>query len=356
MQIQTPQSQLTPLLHVNYDQIYNQLVARLTPREMIFAKWRAGFGGIIQWDLPQDLTWQQLSKADSYDYQACMALLENVSSEAKRTLGSNKAMIDAVYSVPSLDYVYYSRTPQGEYRIMLAGWGYRFPTSPALNPLSYSTRKLQPVDIYFRADGEPVASLPVELVRNTSHVGLSADDSGKLNLGSQEVGATFEFFIPSYGRNFSITIEQGRQQYLVDLTVEKTIPEEIPAVDIPAEPEPINLTIDNIRIKFVNQNGSPVENATARFIQNGAEVASTGLLNDGVAVIESTSLQPGTVEVRLSSPTAQYPVFNMVNDPTELDYEVYFHEVEKSKKWPIFVAIAIAAVATIAAAAIIYNF
>ena len=351
MQVQTPQNQLTPLLQVNYDQIYNQLLARLTPRQMIFAKWRAGFGGIIQWDLPSGLQWRRLSEADSYDYSAVMSLLENVSSEAKQSLGTNRKMIDAVYSVPSLDYIYYSHDTNGEYKLMLTGWGYRFPNNPAVDPLTYTPRQKQQVEILFRADDAPVGSLPVQLIRHSGHVGLNADENGILDLGTQDIDARFDFNIPSYGRSFSITVEKGRQQYVVDLSIHQpALPTVSPAAQ-PAEPEPINVEIDNIHVKFYGNDGQPVENATARFIQNNREVAAVGLLDGGEAVIEASALEAGDVEIRLSSPTETFPIFTMDYNPAEHDYEIYFHKKTRHNPWPIIIAAAIALLATTVAIA-----
>lgn len=70
MRVQIHYNELRPLIKEGYEKVYDAMSRLLAPEEMIFAKWEAGFGGILQWTLPNDYTWRNFTQGDNYDKQA----------------------------------------------------------------------------------------------------------------------------------------------------------------------------------------------------------------------------------------------------------------------------------------------
>ena len=98
---------------------YDAMSRLLAPEEMIFAKWEAGFGGILQWTLPNDYMWRNFTQADDYDKQVVINEFLRLKEIGEKKLGTNERLKQAVYSIPSEASVYYTVTPDGKYHVML---------------------------------------------------------------------------------------------------------------------------------------------------------------------------------------------------------------------------------------------
>ena len=101
MRVQINHNELRPLIKEGYEKVYDAMNRLLAPEDMIFAKWEAGFGGILQWTLPQDYTWRNFTQADDYDKNEIIGEFMRQKEIGSKKLGTNEKLKEAVYSIPS---------------------------------------------------------------------------------------------------------------------------------------------------------------------------------------------------------------------------------------------------------------
>lgn len=353
MQIQIPYNEVTPLIKIDYSRVYDDLGRTLSPQEMIFAPRRAGFGGILQWDLPAGLHWVSATRANSFDRNDAFALYNRLRQSATPKLGTHTEFINSIYSVPSADYLYCARDSQGAIHIMLVGWGYRFPRIPAVDPLSWHAEGEQHVTLRFIENGHGV-STTMRLQHASSYTkDIASDADGNIDFGSHAPGSQFQFTIPERNRQLTFTVEKGRDTYVFDLT---------PAVVQPPTPAPAPMpqpseiaVAPEVSVRFIGENGSPITNSEARLMQGNATIIASGTDHAGMIRLASTDIPANTqLSFRLNGHSAPSAIVPFVFDPTELEYEVRFHRVKKDSSLSlvlgIIAAVALAAVAFLALA------
>lgn len=351
MQIQIPYNEVTPLVKIDYAKIYNDLQRTLSPDEMIFAKWRAGFGGLIQWDLPGDTQWTRISNANSFDRNDAMALFKRLKESAMTKLGSNRQLIDAVYSIPSIDYLYCSRNADGSMRVILAGWGYRFPRTPQIDPLKWHPEGMQNVIVKFVEDGAPIAAT-MELRHASGFTSqYAADANGQINFGAHSPGTNFRFSVPSHNRDFSLNVAKGQEEYIYDLTVPKAVtPPPVPEIPQPRpEPEPELNISPEATITFIGFDGKPIPCGEAQILRNGLPVMVQGISPDGSIRFGASDIPANTpLSIKLTNTPLKLSDVPFSFDSDELQYEVHFNH-EAGRRTSPMLGIILAVVLTAAA-------
>lgn len=326
MQIQVSHSELTPLVKVDYDKLYNDLGVKLTPDEMIFARRKAGFGGVLQWDLPSSVTWTALSRLSGFERTEALQILDSLRRTGMAKLGSNRRMIECVYSVPSADWVYAGRDDAGHIHVMLAGWGYRYPNAPALDPLTWHPEGEQDVKLRFISAG---ATVPTEIdlrFESGSTKRLPSGADGDVALGQLAPGTMLRFTELSSGREFSFAVEKGRGLYLFDVTPAKEI---IPHVEPdPVIDDPVVISPE-ISIRLIGYDGRPVSRGELCVMDAGLVRVAAGVGSDGMVRIDSSLLAPGVpFTAKLSGAGENYGDAPLVIDEGELDYEIHYHSAK----------------------------
>lgn len=349
MRIQVAYNEVTPLVKQDFTKLYDALKRTLSPEEMIFANHRAGFGGIVQWDLPDGLSWQPVTRADSFERSEAMALLRQLRESGTAKLGSRADLIEAVYSVPSADYLYCARDEQGSVKVMLAAWGYRFPRTPAVDPLTWHPADEQKVVLSFVEDGHAV-SPAIELRHATSFTKrIEPGADGNIDLGTHRPGTRFTFAIPDYGREISFATEKGRDTYIFDLTVARQAPvAEVVVPEIPKVEEPESVEMG--RITFIGYDGRPLNWVGVRINQGGMTLLSASTGEDGSIAFAKTDLPCSTpLEVTLSGTPTRMSAASIVLDRDENEYEIHYHPAKTSFPWAIIAGVFVAVAATVGA-------
>lgn len=352
MRIQVAYNEVTPLVKQDFTKLYDSLKRALSAEEMIFANHRAGFGGIVQWDLPDGLPWRPVTQTDSFERNEAMALLERLRTSGSARLGSRTDLIEAVYSVPSADYLYCARDGQGDMKVMLAGWGYRFPRTPAVNPLTWHPDDEQKVIIAFVEEGRAVSPAIELQYASGRKKRIDPTSDGQIDLGSHRPGTRFSFAVPDYGRELTFTTEKGRDRYVFDLTVARPasvpeVPAEVPVPPVPGPFVPPATVSETVKISFIGYDGRPLPRVDVMIGQGGMTLLASSTGDEGSVTVGKSDLPCGTpLEVVLSGTPMPLPRVNIVLDADENEYEIHYHPSKNPFPWSLIAGIFVAAAAT----------
>lgn len=361
MKIQAHNNELRPLVKHSYEKVYDQLSKLLSPDEFIFAKWEAGFGDVLQWTLPADKEWINLTKADNYDRNAVINEFLRLKQNGAAKLGRNSQLIESVYTVPSEAFVYYTVDPDGRYRLILTGWGYSVPRLAGGGDWTAPDPTAQPVYVRFVENSKPMSALRFDIPRPGGFtVHLTADNNGEMFLGALRPGENMSIIIPSPANELTLSVVKGKQYYTFDLTQDPIqIPEVIPPTEeTPSDPTPDEVAVDeeifvgrnrDISIRFINADGTPVTATEARFSQSGRNNITERLDNDGYVWLDNNDFIHGSpMTIDLHGPQEYDPIPFML-DQGETQYEVVFRTIRKSNIWVAILLIFGAGVAAIGA-------
>lgn len=345
MKIQVHHNEVSPLVKEGYEKVYDAMKKLLAPEEFIFAEWKAGFGDMLQWTLPADEQWFQLSQADVFDRDAVIAEFIRLRDLGASKLGKNKTLINNVYSVPSESFVYYTVLPSGDYKVMLAGWGYTYPRQMPMVPIIGSVDPAaQPVTLRFLNAGQPVSSLDFDIPRPGNRmVHLKTDQSGECALGSLMPGTSLSVIVPSVNLQYQVGVVKDKEYYTIDLTPapEVKIPEIVtpPVVVTPPikKPEPVIEEIiarnRDISIRFLSTDGQPITAFETEFSQNGRPSIVESIDNNGFVYLDKNDFAVNVpLKVELKGET-EYPETTFTLDERETQYEIMFREKKKSTFW-----------------------
>ena len=353
MRVQIPYNEVKPLIKEGYEKVYDAMGRLLAPEEMIFAKWEAGFGGILQWTLPKDYTWHCFTQADDYDKQAIINEFMRLKELGEKKLGTNENLKKAVYSIPSEASVYYTITPEGKYIVMLTGWGYSFPTkSPVTDMTWFLPPASQDTTARFIENGVPMTNLPINLHRNNSVIHHALNENGEKYFGKLTPGTELYIEVPSLSRRVTLTIVPGQTVYTFDMTVAEqpkpVAPEPAPAVvEEPEEPEEI-VCDRTFKIQFVGTDGKVIVNRNVTFTCNGVTTEAT-TDEAGCVMLPGNGIADGSIITAHINDAPQMPSYvdaNIVVEAEENEYAIIYKERKKSNVWlPILLGIVAAALA-----------
>ena len=194
------------------EQICVQLQPLAKQANLIFAEIQPG-SGYLQWSLPGS-DWISFSKADNVQ-KASVARDYKARKNQLQSLLKGSSLVDVVFSVPSEDFIYFRQGGEG-WDIALTAWGCKYPEIPATKDLdTYITKQdLQTVNIGFAWAGEKLPELNFKLcgyLRVTSTDGFMHVDR-PLSVGSSYSIETL------MGHCFTLQVEQGKEDYVFDLT------------------------------------------------------------------------------------------------------------------------------------------
>lgn len=344
MKVQSHSNEIRPLISEGYLKVYDALSRRLSPEEMIFAKWEAGFGDVLQWTLDPEYQWRNFSQADAYDRQNITNEFHRLCNSGVAKLGDNEKLKRAVYSVPSEANVYYTITPDGKYRIMLTAWGYAFPNKAPLTPIEWNkTPDAQDVTLRFVDNGALVDNLQFDIIRPGGHkLHKTSDNNGECHLGPITPPSTINIDIPARNIVQSIKVVAGQAFYTVDITtiVQQQKPDEHQE-DVIEEVEEEVLILND---------GSPIFNLHIFHGNDGSPLASTQVVlstssfrtvkttdENGFINIDSSEIPLGTeisIEPVNNDPNGTaYPPATMLFSADETQYEIAYNDKKRSLLW-----------------------
>ncbi|MDE6316790.1 MAG: Ig-like domain-containing protein [Muribaculaceae bacterium] len=344
MRVQIQHTELRPLIKEGYDKVYDAMTRLLAPEEIIFAKWEAGFGGILQWTLPNDYEWRPFTAADNYDKQAIVNEFMRLKEIGEKKLGTNERLKQAVYSIPSEASVYYAVTSDGAYHIMLTAWGYSFPAHAPVTDIKWQLPpESQDTTLRLIEDGKPMVNLPFDIHRSPVVLHHQLDDKGEKYLGKLMPGTQIFIEVPSLSRRLTLTVEPGKSVYTFDMTVARN---EIPPVTPPethSEPEEEAETEEVIRgdrtisVQFIGIDGKPVAARTVTLSQDNGVTTEATTDDKGFIYISESDFATGTTVTTRIVDVPDMPKYTkaaFVIEPEENEYVIVYSERSKSDFWP----------------------
>lgn len=342
MRVQIPHNELRPLIKDSYDRVYDGLKRLLAPEEMIFAELAAGFGGILQWTLPNDMQWRSFSQADDYDKQAVINEFIRLKELGEKRLGpAQERLIKNVYSIPSEASVYYSVTPEGKYRIMLTAWGYSFPTQAPMTDLTWILPEgAQETTVRFIENGAPIANLPIDLHRNGVVLHHQLNANGEKSYGKLMPGTNLYIEVPSHSKQLTVTVMPGQTVYTFDLTEQKVEP---PVITPPVIPEdkggeeegPIAVGRD-IKVQLIGIDGKPIKQRTLILGQPGRDTMTETTDDNGFIPLSTIDFMEGApVNINIPDVPEQpsYLDSSFIIEPEENEYAIIYKQRTKSNFW-----------------------
>ncbi|MDE6345543.1 MAG: hypothetical protein K2L55_02615 [Muribaculaceae bacterium] len=346
MRVQIQYNELRPLIKEGYEKVYDAMSRLLAPEEMIFAKWEAGFGGILQWTLPNDYVWRNFTQGDVYDKQAVIDEFMRLKEIGEKKLGTNERLKQAVYSIPSEASVYYAVTPDGKYHVMLTAWGYSFPNKPPVNDITWFLPPgAQDTTIRFIEEGQPMVNLAFDIHRNGVVLHHQTDEKGEKYFGKLTPGSELYIEVPSMSRRLTLSVVAGQTVYTFDLTTAKpAVPPVIPVTPVeeppqpPTEDEPEEMICGDrtIKVQFIGSDGKPIAGRTVTLTQGGLMLTETATDDNGCIFLYGNDFANG-VPVRTQIADApglpRYCEADFTIDLDENDYALIYYERRKKIAW-----------------------
>lgn len=233
------------------EQIYNILESYLDRDENIFAKFSAS-NGMYYWDCPGS-GWHKMSEADQFVKGEINDVIEQkrrlIEPKLKDTLIKP---LDALFNVPSEDYIYYRYKDDNSIEVILVAWDYRFPARGPEETGHIKVKKpakKQDVKITIKEAGNNVPNYKL-LIRKLNGDGFAdkeTDSSGSLQM---KLPVGFECVIMSKDKehDFTFIVEEDKSEYVFDITKPLEVKIYVEKDDKPADNLPVN----------VNYNGSDI--------------------------------------------------------------------------------------------------
>lgn len=350
MRVQIHHNELRPLIKEGYEKVYDAMSRLLAPEEMIFAKWEAGFGGILQWTLPNDFVWRNFTQADNYDKQAVVNEFLRIKAIGEKKLGTNERLKQAVYSIPSEASVYYTVTPDGQYHVMLTAWGYSFPTQAPMTDITWQLPvEAQDTTVRFIENGAPMANLPFDILRNGVTLHHKLDEKGEKHLGKLTPGTELYLEVPSLSRRLTLMVVAGQTVYTFDMTTAKPHvapvmpeihekPEEtvIPETEEIAEEEEIICGDRTIKVQFIGCNAKPITARSIILSQKGGLQTEVTTDDNGCIFLNGNDFADGSIikaNVTDVAGQTKYREAIFTIEPGEDDYAIIYTERRESSAW-----------------------
>lgn len=271
------------------EQIYNILEAYLSRDENIFARFSAS-NGMYYWECPGN-GWHKMSEANQFEKDEINEIIEQKRKLIEPKLKDTSIKpLDALFHVPSEDYIYYRYKDDNSIEVMLVAWDYRFPARGPEEAASIKVKKpakKQDVKITIKEAGNNVPNYKL-LIRKLNGDGFAdkeTDSSGSLQM---KLAVGFECVIMSKDKkhDFTFIVEEDKNEYVFDITRPLEVKIYVEKDDKPADNIPVN----------VNYNGSDI---VLYANSEGVAVTSLDFVKDAVINV--------TADNQTQSVQVQYP-------------------------------------------------
>ena len=244
-------NQVLPLIdrRISTAQVYKQLLPLAEQARLFFAEPQTGVD-YLQWSLP-GIDWTSFPEGDESQKAAVAQVYKDRRATMQAAL-EGSPLKDIVLTVPSEEFIYF-RPVGTDWEIALTAWAFRYPDRPATGELDTHIHRsaMQQVDIGFEWDSQRLPDYHFLLQgqpRLTSTDGLFHVD------GPLPVGKSYKIELLD-GRVFTLTVEQGKQEYIFNLGAPEPKPEPVPEPEPQPEPQP-----EYVRIRLLDYGGVPMPN------------------------------------------------------------------------------------------------
>ena len=220
------------------EQIWSILSELLTDKNQVFAAFSTAPGKYV-WELSGD-GWKSLGDAD----EATNALVQDVLNEKRRAVSHAltdypQLRVDALFTVPSKDYIYYRLAPDGSVQVMLVAWDYKLPARQEGKEVVITGSphlKRQDVRLKFIEADKPVPGYHFLLrMIDGKFTEKVADGVGCFPMPGLVVGNSYVLLSVDRSRDFSFKVEPGKSEIVFDLTGDIMVEVKVNRDDAPAE-------------------------------------------------------------------------------------------------------------------------
>lgn len=217
-------------------QISTQLQPIAKKAGIIFADHQVG-AGYLQWSL-QGNNWTSFSSGTDAQKSVVAQLYKDRKNKMQESL-QGSLLKDLIFSVPSEDFIYF-RQNGDNWDIALTAWGYKYLDKVATTELDIliSKKILQTVNVGFSWAGKTLSDFSFKL---SGHSRITSSD-GLFHIDGQlPVGSSYQIETQT-GRDFTLLVEKGKENYVFDLTdyfqIEITVCQDnMPVPNVPCDLE-----------------------------------------------------------------------------------------------------------------------
>ena len=233
MEIRQPEDGVNKIISkdiLTSEQIWNILCDLLPEKSRVFASFSTA-AGMFVWTLP-GTGWTPLSEADDSTALMVRDTLKAKRRAVARALSDYPSVqIEALFTVPSDDFVFFRDGLDGQFQIMLAAWDYRFPDpleGMEVKMPDDAPEKWQDVTLKFIEADRPVPGYGLRLkLADGRFAAKRTDADGCFPMPGLEIGKRFTVLAADGSRDFSFTVEEGRSLIVYDLTGPVTVEVEV---------------------------------------------------------------------------------------------------------------------------------
>ena len=163
--------------------------------------------------------WNQMVAASDFERSVVQDALIQTKKDIASLIGSNTA--EQLFTIPDDSYIYYN-DDEGEVKILVTGWGFKKPVRVKGDPDKSDLERNTPVNISFSYDGEkqPMYEFGVQIPTQVKK--FKTDKTGQYhfnNLTQKEL--LLKDFVT--GKDFRLVVEEGREDYDIDVTIYTTL-------------------------------------------------------------------------------------------------------------------------------------
>ena len=213
MNIKLQVNAVKPVLsqHVAIGNVFKQLEPLAKKAQLLFVEPQAG-AGYLQWSLPGS-DWTKFTEGTEAQKDGIAQTYKARKGTLESALG-NSPIKEAIFTVPSADFIFFRKNGES-WDIAFTAWGYKFPDHWTPNELEtwLAKNNVQEVNIGFLWADQMLQNLGFKLncqPRTTGSDGFYHIDN-KLPVGDVHQ-------LETGGQPFTLTVEQGKKDYIYDLT------------------------------------------------------------------------------------------------------------------------------------------
>lgn len=219
----------------DYPELYKTLCSRLG-KSNPFSKFSIGAGDYVWSD--NRCRWRRMTDAGGLKQSVILDTLNQTKSDVAAKIGSKTA--DALFTVPDNSYIYYN-DDNGEVRVLVTGWGFKKPVRVVSGPDTAMVTPKNPVSISFSYDGDRLKDYEFGLRLAKQVKRLSTDDSGLYVFDDIKVGENYVVTDFNSGKDFRLSVMEGRSSYDFDVTGYSTIDVSAVSDDRPVNGETVEI-------------------------------------------------------------------------------------------------------------------
>ena len=280
------------------ERLWSILSEVIPAKDQIFAAFSTSPGKYV-WTLPGD-GWVCLADADESTASLVQETLDAKKRAVIRALTDHSGLrVDALFVVPSEEYVFFRPASDGSLQVMLVAWDYKFPARPEGGPVIITGSphlKRQDVCVKFIEAEKPVPGYHFLLKLIDGRLTeKTADPAGRFQMAGLVIGKSYQLYSADRSRDFTFTVQAGKSEVIIDLTGDIIVEVAVNRDDAPAQGVPV-------KISFVGMEYSPVTG------EDGIARQAVPYRKDADVIVR--------VEDKMETVSAVYPL-------TKIDFDLF---------------------------------